>query len=193
MALMNRCIFGTALRHEDTEEILTKYGHTARVGNLELHAGNYEYSRRGDANWVFVLDRDDYRYISLRKNIGVYDIPNVVGCLLGCLVGIEGDLIRFRITESKPSHLLLCCIDTETSREKAQAAQPDALTDEAGRNCFFAVYSLSRPVTSNYARGDDYYDNYYDDDPDSEDVYDDRNSELSEHDLVQLRLSSSGF
>ena len=76
MALMNRCAFGTCLRTEDTEEILTMFGHTARVGNLELHAGNFEFARRSDTKRVFVLDRDDYRYQSLRKNIGIYEVPH---------------------------------------------------------------------------------------------------------------------
>lgn len=195
MALTNRCVFGTNLHFEDTEEILTMYGHTARVANLELHAGNYEYAKRSDTRRVFVLDRDDYRFMCLRKNIGVYEVPHVVGCLLGCLIAVEGDLIRFRIKEDGPSHLLLCCIDGAKAKEKARQANPEALTDYPGHGVFFVVYSLSRKKTSDYNRDEDeYYDDFYDDDPDGADIYSGRHDdELDETSLIRLRLKISGF
>ena len=193
MALTNRCVFGTNLHFEDTEEILTMYGHTARVANLELHAGNYEYAKRSDTRRVFVLDRDDYRFMCLRKNIGVYEVPHVVGCLLGCLIAVEGDLIRFRIKEDDPSHLLMCCMDSAGAKEKAQEANPEALTDFPGHGVFFVVYSLSRKKTSDYTRPE-CYDNFYDDDPDGADVYSGRyDNGLDECSVIRHRLKISGF
>ena len=194
MALTNRCVFGTNLHFEDTEEILTQYGHTARVSNLELHAGNAEYARRSDTRRVFVLDRDDARFMCLRKNIGVYEVPHVVGCMLGCLVAVEGDLIRFRIKEDDPSHLLLCCMDSPEAKEKARQANPEAFTDFVGHGVFFVVYSLSREKTTDYSRGDEYYDGFYDDDPDGADVYSgQRDNELDDTSIIRLRLELSGF
>ena len=194
MALLNRCIFGINLHTEDTEEILTKFGHTVRVKNLELHVGNFEYAKRGDTRRVFVMDRDDYRFQSLRKNIGVYQVPHVVGCLLGCLVGVEGDLIRFRVKESRPSHLLLCCIDSDRARDLAKATNPEALSEYPGHGAFFVVYYLARRHTTDYSRGEELYDDYYDDDPDIEDrytgAYDDG---ISDDELIKLRLKFSGF
>jgi hypothetical protein len=195
MALMNRCIFGINLHTEDTEEILTKYGHTVRVENLELHVGNFEYAKRGDTRRVFVFDRDDYRFQKLRQNIGVYQVPHVVGCLLGCLVGVEGDLIRFRVNETRPSHLLMCCMDSERVRELALKAEPDALSDYTGHGVFFVVYDLARRHSMDYSRGQECFDGYYDEDPDVEDYYNGSYDAMLDEDdsLIEMRLKYSGF
>lgn len=194
MALTNRCVFGINVHTEDTEEILTRYGHTVRVANLELHLGNHEYAKRSDTKRPFVMDRDDYRFQALRKNIGVYQVPHVVGCLLGCLVGVEGDLIRFRVRETEPSHLLLCCIDSDRAKGLAKDANPEALSDYVGHGVFFVVYYLARKHTANYGRSEEYFDNYYDEDPDVEDCFDDSIDERIDDDtVIKLRLKHSGF
>ena len=194
MAIENRCIFGTNLHSEVVEETLTKYGRTIKVANLELHAGNSQYAKRSDAGYAFVFDRDDCRYQSLRKNIGIFEVPHVCGCLVGCLVGFEDGVIRFRIKEDEPSHLLMCCIDSEHAKEVAKKANPDAISDYSGHRTFFVVYSLARPNPTNCNNGDEHYDDYYDEDPDGADVYDGRyDGELGGIDIIRLRLKYSGF
>jgi hypothetical protein len=193
MALESQCVFGTNLHFERVKETLTRYGHTARFGNLELHIGNFQYDMRADTKRVFVFDRDDYRFIHLRKNIGVYEVSHVTGCLLGCLIGTEGDLIRFRIDEKKPSHLLMCCMDVEGVKEKAINAEPDAIADFM-RNEFVVAYSLGRPKSTPNDRGAECEDHYYDNDPDEPDVYDGKyDFEMSEKHLIEHRLEISGF
>ena len=193
MALESRCVFGTNLHTEYVEKTLTRYGHRDRFGNLELHAGNFQYDMRADTKRVFVFDRDDYRFIHLRKNIGVYEVSHVTGCLLGCLIDAEEDLIRFRIDEKKPSHLLMCCMDVEGVKEKAVNAKPDAITDFM-RNEFIVAYPLSRPKNTPNDRGAGYEDHYYDNDPDEPDVYDGKyDFEMSEKHLIEYRLEISGF
>ena len=194
MALDSRCVFGTNLHFERVEETLTRYGHTARLGNLELHAGNFQYDQRSDTKRVFVFDRDDYRYIHLRQNIGVYEVSHVTGCLLGCLIDFDGDLIRFRINEREPSHLLMCCMDVDGVREKAVKAAPDALTVSARKNEFFVAYPLSRRKYPECGRSLEFDDHYYDDEPDEEDIYSGlSDDEMSEQELIAYRLKISGF
>ena len=98
---------GTTKMEAQPEGNRTQYGWTSTFCGLQLHAGDHTYHKRGGLYSAFLFDKIDYRYDGLLKSLGINDVP-ALGCLIGRLYGQDDELIRFRITEEDPTHIVVC-------------------------------------------------------------------------------------
>ena len=194
---------GTTKMEAQPEGNRTQYGLTSTFCGLQLHAGDHTYHKRGGLYSAFLFDKIDYRYDGLLKSLGINDVP-ALGCLIGRLCGQDDELIRFRITEEDPTHIVVCYDCRDVKLDEVAKLNPDAMSistpmphlGDQGiyRNQWIqAVFPLDRINTTDdpYV---EYYDDLYDFEPDVADLYHCHASEeVDSESIISTRLQAFGF
>ena len=194
---------GTTKMEAQPEGHRTQYGWTSTFCGLQLHAGDHTYHKRGGLYSAFLFDKIDYRYDGLLKSLGINDVP-ALGCLIGRLCGQDDELIRFRITEEDPTHIVVCYDCRDVKLDEVAKLNPDAMSistpmphlGDQGiyRNQWIqAVFPLDRINTTDdpYV---EYYDDLYDFEPDVADLYHCHASEeVDSESIILTRLQAFGF
>ncbi|MBQ8157307.1 hypothetical protein IJ102_02890 [Candidatus Saccharibacteria bacterium] len=185
---------GTSAIDGYVEGNTTQYGLTSTYCGLQLHMGNYLYKKRGGSKRAFLFDPvDDYRYYALIKLLGLDDMP-ACGALLGNFVDqVEHYMIKFKVTEEHPTHLLLALRYSPELILKLEKIE-DAIFSIAPKNKWVqAAFWLNRNAPISCGRVED-YDDYYDIEPDEVDLCVDYAEDgLSGEDLTRIRLQVAGF
>lgn len=171
--------------------IRTQYGYSCVFGGLRLHAGKHIYNKRGAQSAAFVYDELDYRYESLLDSLGVPKLK-YKGALIGCLYDSTPDEIRFRITETGRTHLLLVANNDPVVMKALSDYMPELMRVSPVGESIYAIISLStrRDVHTDDTERDD----VFDDSADDVDLCDfHATDELSDDDLAKYRLAICGF
>lgn len=185
---------GTTIREGQVQSNRTQYGWTSTYCNLLLHMGDHLYRKRGGLQEAFLFDKTDYRYVSLQKSMGIYSVP-AKGGLIGNYIDMQGDVIRFRVTEDNPTHVVFCYDydgDDELLKKLADL-HPVALSVAQTRRWLQAVFPLDRinDTEDIYA---DYFDDDFDLEPDVADLYHyHANKEVDSDAIIETRLCLFGF
>lgn len=172
----------------------TQYGWTSTYCNLQLHIGDHLYQKRGGLYAAFLFDEIDYRYDRLLKSLGI-ESAQPIGGLIGQYYDQDGDVIRFRVTEDNPTHVVFCYKyerDDEVI-ESVKALEPVAMSIAQTKRWLQAVFSLDRlnDTPDIYA---EYYDDFYDVEPDVADMYHYHASkDVSSDAIIETRLCVCGF
>lgn len=194
---------GTTKMEAQPEGTRTQYGWTSTFCGLQLHAGDHTYHKRGGLYTAFLFDKIDYRYDGLLKSLGINEVP-AIGCLIGRLYGQDDKLIRFRITDEDPTHVVVCYDCKDVKLEEVSALQPVAMSVSApmshlgdqgiyDNQWIQAVFSLDRINLTEDAY-EEYYDGVYDFEPDVADLYHyHATEEVDSESIIMTRLQTFGF
>ena len=198
---------GTTKSEGQPEGARTQYGWTSTFCGLQLHIGDHMYRKRGGLYRAFLFDVIDYRYEGLLRSLGIDDVP-ALGVLIGTLCEKQegdGDLIRFRVTDDRPTDIVVCYDYNEVKLEDVVALQPTAVSVSAkiphmdSNSTIYddrwiqAVFPLDR-INDTEDVYEDYFDGLYDEDPDVADLtHCHAGGGVDSDTVIETRLRAFGF